>query len=269
VHTPTDTCAQNSFVKAVRNVSDGQATFTTDTSADAGETVEFQLTFTEGADFAADSGSISDPVPDGCTFVSCDDNDPSTTTNCTTDGPPVANITFSFGFVPAGGTKTFTFQCQLDASFPAGVNEVTNVASVTVVEHGQPEPPQDSNESTVTVVACPASCDDNNPCTDDSCNTTNGTCINTNDDTNACSDGSECTTNDACVAGACVGGAAPNCDDGNVCTDDSCNPNVAGGCVNTNNTAPCSDGSECTTGDTCSGGACVGGPAPNCNDGNV
>src|SRR5207245_2285954 len=148
---------------------------------DPGETVEFQLTFTEGADFPADSGTITDQVPDGCTFLSCDDNDPSTTTNCTTDGPPVTTITFSFGAVPAGGTKTFTFQCQLDASFPVGTNDVTNVGTVTVVENGTPEPPQDSNKSTVTVlITCPATCDDNNPCTDDSCDPTDGKCIHTN-----------------------------------------------------------------------------------------
>ena len=64
-----------------------------------------------------------------------------------------------------------------------------------------------------------------------------------------------------------MGGAAPDCDDGNVCTDDSCNP--ATGCVNANNTAPCNDGDACTTSDTCSAGACVGGAAPNCDDGNV
>jgi len=40
-----------------------------------------------------------------------------------------------------------------------------------------------------------------------------------------CGDNNPCTTNDACDgAGLCVGGPAPNCDDGNACTDDSCNP---------------------------------------------
>ena len=57
-----------------------------------------------------------------------------------------------------------------------------------------------------------------------------------------------------------------DCDDGNVCTDDSYNP--ATGCVYTNNTAPCNDQNTCTTNDTCSGGSCVGG-APNCDDGNA
>jgi len=56
------------------------------------------------------------------------------------------------------------------------------------------------------------------------------------------------------------------CDDGNVCTDDTCDP--ATGCVNTNNVASCDDSNACTTGDACSAGACVSGPAADCNDEN-
>ncbi len=50
-----------------------------------------------------------------------------------------------------------------------------------------------------------------------------------------------------------------DCDDGNLCTTDACNTGV---CVYTNNTLPCEDGLFCTSGDTCSGGACVGGSDP-------
>jgi len=108
-------------------------------------------------------------------------------------------------------------------------------------------------------------CNDNNVCTTDTCNPATG-CVFTNN-TNSCDDGNACTTSDTCSGGACVGGPAPNCNDGNVCTTDTCN--TLTGCVHTNNTNPCDDGNACTTSDTCSGGACVGGPAPNCNDGNV
>ena len=121
----------------------------------------------------------------------------------------------------------------------------------------------------ITTTACPlscvVSCDDGNPCTDDSCSPATG-CVNTNN-TASCDDGNVCTTADTCSGGTCVGGPAPDCSDGNVCTDDACIP--ATGCVTTNNTASCSDGNACTTADTCAGGLCVGGPAPNCNDGNV
>ena len=50
-----------------------------------------------------------------------------------------------------------------------------------------------------------------------------------------------------------------DCDDGDVCTDDSCD--IGLGCQNTNNTAPCEDGDACTTGDTCDGSACLAGAA--------
>jgi hypothetical protein len=109
------------------------------------------------------------------------------------------------------------------------------------------------------------SCDDGNLCTDDACNAATG-CVHTNNSA-ACDDSNACTTSDTCSGGACVGGPAPSCDDGNVCTDDACDTST--GCVHTNNTAACDDSNACTTSDTCSGGACVGGPAPNCDDENV
>ena len=83
----------------------------------------------------------------------------------------------------------------------------------------------------------------------------------------SCSDSSLCTTSDQCNGmGSCVG-TVVNCEDGNVCTTNGCNP--ATGCTTTNNTLPCNDSNACTTSDTCSGGSCAGGPPPNCNDSNV
>lgn len=57
------------------------------------------------------------------------------------------------------------------------------------------------------------------------------------------------------------------CDDGNVCTDDSCNP--ASGCANNANTASCNDENACTTGDICANKACTPGVAVSCEDNNV
>jgi len=51
-----------------------------------------------------------------------------------------------------------------------------------------------------------------------------------------------------------------DCSDGNVCTDDSCDPDDAGadanGCIHTANSASCDDGLFCNGADTCSGGSC-------------
>jgi hypothetical protein len=85
--------------------------------------------------------------------------------------------------------------------------------------------------------------------------------------TNAdCNDNNACNGIETCVTGTCVAGTALNCDDGNVCTTDSCVP--ASGCAHANNTVSCTDGNACTTADTCAGGVCVGGAAPNCDDSN-
>ncbi len=118
------------------------------------------------------------------------------------------------------------------------------------------------------VPGTPVVCDDNNSCTTDSCNPTSG-CVFAPTPGAACSDDNACTSGDTCnAAGQCVG-TTVNCNDGNACTADSCDP--ATGCVNTPTPgASCSDGNACTTGDTCNAaGQCVGGAPLNCNDGNA
>jgi Dictyostelium (slime mold) repeat len=82
-------------------------------------------------------------------------------------------------------------------------------------------------------------------------------------DNTACEDNSACTQGDVCRSGVC--GATLDCNDSNVCTNDSCSP--ATGCVHLANSLPCSDSNACTTGDTCSAGACVPGGPTNCDDG--
>ncbi len=121
----------------------------------------------------------------------------------------------------------------------------------------------------------PVNCDDGNSCTTDVCDMTNGNCTNIaipgcgscsgKPDGAPCSDGDPCTLNDFCTNETCAG-PPKNCNDGNACTDDSCDP-VSGNCVHVNNSAPCSDGNACTTGDMCSNGACTG-TSTNCDDGN-
>ena len=60
--------------------------------------------------------------------------------------------------------------------------------------------------------------------------------------------------------------ADSGCDDGNVCTDDSCS---SGSCVFTNNTAACDDNLFCTVEEICSGGSCSGGIPNDCDDENL
>ncbi|MGD2107960.1 MAG: hypothetical protein PVI86_01085 [Phycisphaerae bacterium] len=102
-------------------------------------------------------------------------------------------------------------------------------------------------------------CDDSNDCTDDTC--PNGACLFT-DISGPCEDGDACTVNDTCVAGVCTPGTARNCNDFNVCTNDSCDSVT--GCVNAPNTNPCNDGNACTNSDVCGGGTCAGTLIPGC-----
>ncbi len=111
-------------------------------------------------------------------------------------------------------------------------------------------------------------CDDQNACTQDLCDAVTGTCSHSPLDGAPCNaDNTACTQADTCQAGVCKPGTAKTCSDGNLCTDDSCDPQA--GCVFVNNSAACDDGKICTTGDACSGGACAPGKTNNCDDGNA
>ncbi len=82
--------------------------------------------------------------------------------------------------------------------------------------------------------ACPASCDDGNLCTSDSCGA-DGQCVH----------------------------AAVSCDDGSPCTLDACDPAV--GCLRLpDDGASCDDGNACTSGDQCAASECRGAAIGGC-----
>lgn len=106
------------------------------------------------------------------------------------------------------------------------------------------------------------SCDDNNICTQDILDCAANQCSYVPvAETVACVPEDKCFYNGTCNAGQCQGTTAVNCDDGNPCTQDSCDPAV--GCVHTNEplTTACVDGNPCTTDDRCRVlGKCQGTP---------
>jgi hypothetical protein len=119
-----------------------------------------------------------------------------------------------------------------------------------------------------TIVACSDPDEEDAFCLQSSCDQGTGECSFTpNHEGFLCDNIDACTFNTKCVEGVCAGGSTVNCNDGNPCTDDSCDGAV--GCVNAPNEAPCSDGDACTTEDGCLDGECAGGPAPACDDDNV
>ena len=110
----------------------------------------------------------------------------------------------------------------------------------------------------------PRDCGDGNPCTDDSCNPNTGC-------QNVPVTGSVCFLTSACEAGACNQGVCvvptgSGCDDGNPCTEDTCDVN---GCVNTPlEGGGCEDDDACTLETACVQGVCQG-LEVNCNDGDI
>ncbi len=147
-------------------------------------------------------------------------------------------------------------------------------------------------------------CNDQNPCTNDTC--VAQACTHTVNVGTPCDDGNSCSTGEKCDAiGQCGGGQnGCNCkvdgdcpDDGDLCNgkfecnggtcqpkansvvtcdvskDDACQKTAcdkkSGQCVVSVTPAggACSDGDACTQGDACAGGKCAGGGTISCDDG--
>jgi hypothetical protein len=116
-------------------------------------------------------------------------------------------------------------------------------------------------------------CDDQNPCTADTCIDPSTGCSHAPLNTGACDDGDACTTGSTCVQGTCTHGTAVSCDDNNVCTFDSCD--FFTGCKHVVQPIlePCGTGLCTRSFDHCEGGVyhegeCIPGPpAPEVCDG--
>lgn len=126
--------------------------------------------------------------------------------------------------------------------------------------------------------------DDDDVCTDDICSPAAGVTHYFNQ--SACDDGDDETINDTCNQGVCAGtavtcaandyfaadghchlcngdgtgtvGESETINDGNPCTDDSCDSGL--GVQHLFNSVPCNDGDPGTTGDVCDQGQCTGTP---------
>jgi cysteine-rich repeat protein len=79
-------------------------------------------------------------------------------------------------------------------------------------------------QSGVCTAMSPMDCSDDNPCTSDGCDPSEG-CVNEPlPDGSECDDGLFCWTGDQCRGGTCSGSSTPSvCDDSNPCTVDVCN----------------------------------------------
>ena len=168
------------------------------------------------------------PATGACvnTAVACDDGNPCTADSC-------SPVTGGCVFAPMPGAA-----CNDGNSCTIGDACVLTPGSPIPTCQGNPKcadgDPCTSDLCDPATGAClnqPIQCDDGNPCTTDAC--VGGTCVSS-PIMGACSDGNLCTAGDTCVAGptgapSCTG-APVNCDDGNACTADACDP-TTGGCT--------------------------------------
>ncbi len=143
----------------------------------------------------------------------------------------------------------------------------TAVADGLACDDGDACTTESSCKSGVCAGSKPPICDDDNDCTDDTCDSKNG-CKQT-PTTKPCDDDNACTDKDACANGGCKG-VAKSCDDGIVCTLDSCDK-TTGTCAHAPQNATCDDKNPCTA-DSCQAGkGCVSGAddSGTCDDGDA
>ncbi len=164
----------------------------------------------------------------------CDDGNPCTTDTCSVTG---------CAHTPRNGQVCQPGSCELGTYY---------MPAVCIDDFC---PPQDSTL-----------CDDGEICTEDYCTPTGG-CMTRPDNTKVCGeascDGDIFRPRVVCDGGSCPAQNPVNCDDSNVCTNDSC---TLSGCSNVANSDPCSDGNGCTVGDTCVSKVCKSGSLKTCND---
>ena len=112
-------------------------------------------------------------------------------------------------------------------------------------------------------LACPPSCDDNNVCTDDSCDPATLQCVHSYKGDNTPCQAKLCEAVGYCSGGVCLDGPRKICPQ----PSDPCQ--IAGVCIDatgecSTNPAPdgksCDDGMACTYADQCLGGKCMGTP---------
>ncbi len=207
----------------------------------------------------------------------CDDNDPCTDDSCGIDGGCLfednvadcddGNPCTVADECTSGKCKGVAANCDCEVNSDCGTLEDGDKCN-GILFCDTESPPYQCAVVEESVVQCPEPEGLDGPCLVAHCDSATGECsmLPVNDGF-ACDDANACTVGDLCDGGVCVAGVAANCNDGNVCTDEGCDP--AEGCQYTNNEVSCQDGSVCTILDGCQEGECIPGSPKNCDDANV
>jgi hypothetical protein len=163
-------------------------------------------------------------------------------------------LTFGMGFGTSCGksNKPGLADAEPADAGPDGADSAVDAAMGSGGSSGADAPAADKP-------ACPASCDDQQPCTLDSCDTTTFQCVHAPlPDSTPCQ-GPPCTEKSVCNRGICFAGPFKTCVASDQChvrgtcdqaTSECTNPKAPDGTL-------CNDGDNCTAGDQCSGGVCV------------
>ncbi|TNF27903.1 MAG: hypothetical protein EP329_18880 [Deltaproteobacteria bacterium] len=244
-----------------------------------------------GDEFVGEA-TLPDGMVDNCNIVECRLEVDDQTTVVTS---AVSEKVMPVGSCDSGG------DCTEAVCLPNGACSVQNVVGGCSDQN-----PCTTGDTCVSGVCVGEvkNCDDNQFCTDDSCNPATGQCIHLAttiacDDGNGCTvdtcdqsanggaggctfqpldnipcnkDDNGCTVGDRCVAGQCTSGTAFDCEEGqdpNPCLTRSCRSTGANSFVCDNNffdaSVACEDGFWCTIADHCNGqGLCVSGIQRNC-----
>ncbi|MEP7125641.1 MAG: hypothetical protein ABJE95_32220, partial [Byssovorax sp.] len=177
------------------------------------------------------------------------------TTKCDATGECVGCITaIDCGAAPACKVATCT----------AGVCGTVDSPNATACNDGNACTQVDTCQAGVCTGASPVVCSAMDQCHNvGTCDMATGMCSNPmTGDGAACSDGNACTTVDTCQTGVCTGATPVVCMAMDQChTAGTCAP-ATGMCSNPTkaNGVACDDLNNCTTGDSCTAGACTGTP---------
>ena len=215
--------------------------------------------------------SCSDGNP--CVDDSCDPKDgscihiPNSTGKCSDNDSCTAGDHCDNGACLGGVGQTACDDgnpCTVDQCLPSGCVYAPSTAAACT--DGNACTDKDVCIEGVCISGVPLNCGDGNACTDDACAPGPG-CVYKNNP-GKCDDGNACDGADLCGGGVCKGSVAFNCDDGQTCTTDSCDPQTGCLYVPVGPGKACNDGNPCTISDTCKNGICAGSAVINCNDGN-
>ena len=250
------------------NTGDACALFDTDDDTNA----NFALCVTIGGSSAAQlTGSprlysCGNTRPDRCTNAVQDTSFNSTCTVDQDSAPPFSPSASCKGTDCATKDARATCCIDLDDFGGAAVAILLDTCS-----YPSQQPNSDPSDCIVTQECRTASdCTAAEECQDAECGT-DGLCrYPDKEDGTSCSDDEDaCTEPSTCQGGVCTPGGAPECPPAAdpQCQAAACDPLTGCGFVDLDGS--CDDSNACTTNDTCSSGACVGGSPPNCDDSNV